>query len=63
MFFLLFLEAWYVEWIKITLSGGRMFSCPLNNWLDSGVGAAGPSTLTADCHKSGRIVTRYLLAE
>jgi len=45
-----------VEWINITLSGGRMFSCPLNKWLDSGVEAAGPSTLTADCHKSSRIV-------
>ena len=53
---LLLLEGWYVEWIKITLSGGRMFICPVEKWLDSGEGALGPPTLTVDCHKSGRNV-------
>ena len=46
-----------MEWIKITLSGGRMFSCPLNKWLDSGEDAGeGKPSWAIECHKSGRNV-------
>ena len=52
-----FVEGWYVEWIKISLSSGRIFFCPLNKWLDSGPDAApGKPSWTVDCIKSGRIV-------
>ena len=60
MIILLFLEAWYVEWIKITLSGGRMFFCPVEKWFDSGPDAGpGKPSWTIDCHKSGRQVIYY----
>ena len=27
-----FVEGWYVEWIKISLSSGRIFFCPVDKW-------------------------------
>jgi len=26
-------DGWGVEWIEITMSNGRIFSCPINGWL------------------------------
>ena len=40
-------------WIKLTLSSGTIFSCPVDGWLDSGLEAAGPTTRIVDCYKSG----------
>jgi len=45
-------DGWYVVWIKLTLSSGTIFSCPVDGWLDSGLEAAGPTTRIVDCYKS-----------
>ena len=46
-----------MEWIKLTLSSGTTFSCPVNGWLDSGPDAAGPHNRTVDCHDTGKKVS------
>ena len=46
-----------MEWIKLTLSSGTSFSCPVNGWLDSGPDAAGPHNRTVDCRETGKKVS------
>ena len=43
-----------MEWIKLIIRSGTIFSCDVDGWLDSGPGAVGPPTRTVECHKSGR---------
>jgi len=41
-------NGWFVDWARITMSTGAVFSCPMRAWLDRN----GPS-LKVDCHISG----------
>ena len=41
-------KGWFVDWARITMSTGAVFSCPMRAWLDRN----GPS-LKVDCHYSG----------
>merc|ERR1719507_2582739 len=45
-------NGWFVDWARITMSTGVVFSCPMRAWLDRN----GPS-LKVDCHISGQHVS------
>merc|ERR1712088_814676 len=45
-------DGWYVEWIRITMSTGEVFSCPVDGWLDNG-DPKEPSSRTVSCASSG----------
>ena len=44
-----------MEWIRITISTGKVFSCPVHGWLDND--SSDPSSRTVSCISSGNIVT------
>ena len=45
-------QGWYVEWMRITMSTGEVFSCPFGGWLDNGSDAGGPGSRTVSCAAS-----------
>ena len=47
-----------MEWMRITMSTGEVFSCPVDGWLDNGPSAAGPGSLTVSCASSGDCMTK-----
>ena len=54
--FKLFVAGWGVEWIRITISTGEIFSCPLKKkkrWLKNGEG----NSRTVICKRSGNYKT------
>ena len=54
--FKLFVAGWGVEWIRITISTGEIFSCPLKKkkrWLKNGEG----NSQTVICTRSGNYKT------
>ena len=59
-----FLQGWYVEWMRITMSTGEVFSCPFGGWLDNGSDAGGPGSRTVSCAaSSGDYCQLHLLVE
>ena len=53
---ILLVAGWGVEWIRITISTGEMFSCPVYGWLDND-DPKEPSSRTVSCVSLGNIVT------
>merc|ERR1712113_521363 len=49
-------DGWYVEWIRITMSTGEVFSCPVDGWLDND-NPKEPSSRTVSCASSGEHVS------
>merc|ERR1712088_716797 len=49
-------DGWYVEWIRITMSTGEVFSCPVDGWLDID-NPKEPSSRTVSCASSGEHVS------
>jgi len=45
-------DAWYVEWIRITMSTGETFSCRMGGFLEDEVGSGYPSSRTVSCQKT-----------
>ena len=45
-----------MEWIGITISTGKVFSCPVNGWLDND-DFSQPSSRTVSCVSLGNFVT------
>ena len=54
-------KGWYVDWIKITLSTGVMFYCPVDGWLDNYKNPAGPPSRTVICTNSGDFLAQAIL--
>ena len=42
-----------LEWIRIRMNTGELFSCPLGGFLDNGPNPAGSRSRTVGCHVLG----------
>ena len=46
-----FVQGWYVEWMRITMSTGEVFSCLVDAWIDDG--GTSPDFRTVPCSNLG----------